>query len=58
MILSDSSKIMLCEGSKTSPYLRLTLNLKHIIYLKYTYSYKMKYENRIKLSNEASYESL
>jgi len=58
MILSENKKMMLCESLKTSPYLILTLNLIHIIYLIYTYSYKLKYKYIIKLTREAYDDSL
>ena len=47
MMLSDSSIFTLCEGSKTSLYLRLTLNLKNIIDLIYKYSENKKWKKKI-----------
>ena len=47
MMLSQGSIFTPCEGSKTSPYLRLTLNLKNIIELIYKYSEYKKMKNKI-----------
>lgn len=47
MMLCDSSKIMLCGGSKTSPYLRHTYNLKYTLNLRYIYSKNKKWKNKI-----------
>lgn len=52
-MLSDGSIFTLCEGSKTSPYLRLTLNLKNIIDLIYKYS-EIK-NGRIKINSEGDF---
>ncbi len=46
-MLSDSLKIMLCGGSKTSPYLRHTYNLKYTLHLRYIYSEYKKMKNKI-----------
>ena len=47
MMLSQGLIFTPSEGSKTSPYLRLTLNLKNIIDLIYKYSEYKKMEEKI-----------
>jgi len=49
MMPSYSLKIMLCGGSKTSPYLIHTYNLKYTLHLRYIYSENKKWKNKNKL---------
>jgi len=47
MILLIGIKMMPPQGIKTAPYLKLTLNLKNIFYIKYNYSQIIKNEKII-----------
>ena len=47
MMLLVGIKMMPPQGIKTALYLRLTLNLRNIFYIKYNYSEIKKWKNKI-----------